>query len=104
MTVNRATPEQLTELARGIACGDYLVVDGDNADWTLSLALIADSIIDAGDDLGLVLVPVGPHMGGYWINGRVPGVTVTCTFVAAGDVAELQERLNRMHDALYPQP
>ena len=99
--IRRATPERLTELARGIARGDYMVAD-DSRDWLHSLMMMGPSISKASN-LGLILVPVGPHLGGYWLNGRVPGVTITCVLVAKGDMRELQKRVDTMNAALYPE-
>lgn len=98
--VRRATSERLTELARGIVRGDYLIVD-DTRDWQVSLAMVAGSLV-ATRNLGLVLVPVGPHLGGYWINGNVPGVTLTCVMVAKGHLSERSRRVDTMNAALYP--
>lgn len=96
----RVTPERLTELARGIARGDYLIAD-DSKDWLLSLSMMGEAISSA-DNLGLILVPVNPHLGGYWLNGSVPGVTITCVLVALEDVPELQTRVETMMQALFP--
>ena len=98
--LRRATPERLVELARGIVRGDYLVPT-DAADWQTSLSLMAPSIVSA-HNLGAVLVPVGPHLGGYWLNGRVPGVTLSCVLVAKGDLRALQRHVDAMNAALYP--
>jgi hypothetical protein len=102
MMIRRATPERLTELARGIARDQYLIVD-DSPEWVLSLSMMGDSLL-AARNLGMVLVPVGPHLGGYWINGEVPGVTISCVVVAKGDVRELTKRVKQMLAALYPDP
>jgi hypothetical protein len=98
--VVRATPERLTELARGIVRNDYLVVDDDPV-WATSMLMLAAGFTDAEGEIGLILVPVAPHLGGYWINGKAPGVTVTCTLVHRDDVDELNTRMQRMWDALY---
>lgn len=98
--IRRAGDERLTELARGIVRGEYLVADT-SPDWLHSLMMMGGAIADTRN-VGLVLVPVDPHLGGYWLNGRVPGVTITCVMVAKGDVSDLQRRVDRMNAALYP--
>ena len=98
--IRRATPERLTELARGIVRGDYLIVD-DDRDWQVSLSLIAGAL--QARNLGLILVPVQPHMRGYWLNGRVPALTLECALVAKGDVKDLQRRVDTMNAALFPE-
>lgn len=98
--VPRVDDERIIELARGIVRGDYLVVDEDG-DWLTSLILIGSAIAEARN-VGLVLVPVGPHLGGYWINGRVPGVTLECVMVAKGDMPKLLRRVKAMEEALFP--
>jgi hypothetical protein len=99
--IRRAGPERLTELARGIVRGEYLVADT-SRDWLHSLMMMGEAIANTRN-CGLVLVPVDAHLGSTWLNGRVPGVTITCVLVAKGDVADLQRRVDRMNTALYPE-
>jgi len=99
--IRRADDDRLTELARGIVRNDYLIVD-DRPEWSTSLLFMAESLV-AYRNLGLVLVPVAPHLGGLWINGAVPGVTVSCVPVAKGDVARLSRKVDDMNAALFPE-
>lgn len=102
MTVIRRRDDQaLTALARGIVRGDYLIVGG-RREWLTSLAFMAEHLAGCSN-LGLVLVPVDPHLGGYWVNGAVPGLTLTCTPVAKGDMRALQRKVDAMNAALYPE-
>lgn len=90
-------------LARGIVTGDILVADG-SQEWVSSLLLMAaGGAFDRVPNLGLVLVPVGPHLGSYWINGRVPAVTHRCEMVAKGQIDELQAIVDEMNAALHPE-
>lgn len=98
--LRRSSSERLTELARGIVRREYLIVD-DSPEWKISLSMVAEGIVNVRN-LGAILVPVAPHMRGYWINDTAPGVTLTCTLVAKGDLPELQKRVDAMHAALYP--
>jgi hypothetical protein len=102
MTVERATEERLTEFARGIVTGDYMLAQGDDPDWQASLSLIASAITEH-DNVGAVLVPVAPHMGGPWLNGRVPAMTMSLDLVAVEDVPALQEKVDTMWTALHPE-
>lgn len=98
--VQRATSQRLTELARGLARGEYLIAD-DRREWLASLLFMAEPLA-ACSNLGIVLVPVAPHLGGHWVNGIAPGVTVQCVPVAREDVDELVRRWSAMHAALHP--
>lgn len=100
--IRRADDARLTELARGIVRKDYLIVDNDPS-WRTSLALIAGGFGQARN-LGMILVPVAPHLGGYWINGVAPGVTLECVLVAKGDMPALKRKVDAMNAALFPEP
>lgn len=99
--IRRATDERLTELARGIVRGDYLTADT-SRDWLHSLCMMAETIASM-TNLGALLVPVGPHLGGVWLNGRVPGVTIQAVPVAKGDMPALRRKVDAMNAALFPE-
>jgi hypothetical protein len=101
VTVRRVSDARLTELARGIVVREYVIAD-DRREWLTSLALVG-GVLARHHNLGAVLVPVGPHLGGYWINGIAPGVTLQCTAVAKGDLPALQRKVDAMRAALYPE-
>lgn len=98
--IRRASAERLTELARGIVRFEFLIVDGAR-EWQTSLLLMSEELTKVRN-LGAILVPVGPHLGGYWLNGKVPGITLSVVMVAKGDLRDLQRRVDAMNAALYP--
>lgn len=99
--IRNQPPERLTELARGIVTNEYLVADA-SMDWAMSLTLLAPAILEL-KNLGCVMVPVAPHSSGYWLNGHVPGVTLTCLPINRGDAKRIMAIANRMNKALWPE-
>lgn len=102
--VPRMTEEAIVETARRMVTGDLMVADPNDRDWQMSLWLLIAAMENRPPNLGLILVPLGPHMSGRWLNGRVPGVTFEATFVAEEDVTALGEEYERMWKALHPEP
>ena len=104
--IERVGTEKLTEYARRLVTGDLMVADLNDRDWQTSLGLIlaawAEDETKVPGNLGKILVPVGPHMGGYWLNGRVPGFTHQIICVAQEDMEELRAIYEPMINALYP--
>jgi hypothetical protein len=97
----RLDDELRTELARKIVLHEMLVADLTNPAWQTSLALIIAGLDESAiPDIGLILVPLAPHMGGYWINGTAPGMTVAATLIHRDDVDELSAVVDRMGAAL----
>jgi|SRR5215471_2980534 len=101
--VRRHPPERITELARGLVRGDYLVVE-ERPEWRTSLMLMAaGGLFDRVPNLGAILVPTyGVHARGRWINGVAPAATFECVLVAKGDVPALTRQWQAMWDALHP--
>jgi len=95
------TPNEITDLARGIVTGNYLIADLEDQSWQSSLVLIADAFTEL-TNIGAVLVPVAPHLGGLWINGTTPGVTLEARPVAAESTEALNAEIARMNAALHP--
>jgi hypothetical protein len=101
----RLTNAEITEKARGIVTGDLLIADLSDMNWQISLALFMEHLreINKGDWIGTILVPVGPHIGTRWLNGRVPGCTFKCELIHINDTARLAAECDRMSAALYPE-
>lgn len=99
--VKRLTPEEVTEVARKIVTGELMIADLEDKDWQHSLILMIEALADIRN-LGLVLVPVVEHSRGFWLNGRVPGVTFNCRPVAKGSVPAIRREVKRMNEALWP--
>jgi hypothetical protein len=100
--VPRMTPDKLIETARRIVTGDLMVADLEDRDWQMSLCLLIGGMENRPPNLGLILVPQGPHLSGRWLNGRVPGVTMEAEFVAVEDTEALGAEYKRMWEALHP--
>lgn len=100
--IKRRTEEQLVELARGIVTDHTMIADLNDRDWQHSLALLLPALAEYRN-LGCVLVPLGPHMSGYWLNGKVPGITLQVMAVAKGDLRHLDVLIKTMHKALHPE-
>lgn len=101
----RRKPEtELIRIARGVVTGDYLVpgVHGSVDEWQVSLMLFVP-YIKACRNLGMVVVPMQPHMGGRWLNGSIPGITIEAEFVAKGDMKVLTRHIEAMEAALHPE-
>lgn len=101
--VPRMTEEQIVETARRIVTGDLMIADPEDRDWQMSLWLLINTWKDRPVNLGLILVPLGPHMSGRWLNGRVPGVTMEASLVAQEDMEALDAEYRRMWTALHPE-
>lgn len=52
------------------------------------------------ENLGAIIVPVAPHMGGRWLNGYVPGVTVELSIIPSESVEAVDAEITRMREAL----
>jgi hypothetical protein len=98
----RLSPERLVELARGIVRGDYMTADPDDREWQASLILMAAKLAEC-QNMGAVLVPMGPHRRGLWLNGRVPAVTFEVVVVPGEDIPELRRLVINMNMALWPE-
>jgi hypothetical protein len=97
----RLDDELRTELARKIVTHQMLVADLSRVEWQTSLALIIGGIPEESvKQVGLILVPMDKHMGGYWINGTAPGCTVAATLIHRDDVAGLDALVTKMDLAL----
>jgi hypothetical protein len=100
------TQAEVTEVARGIVTGDLLIADLSMPEWQTSLALIVSALPEQEarwKRIGLILVPVRPHMNGRWINGIAPGCTFECRLVHVNDVQRVGEAMAPMWGALYPE-
>jgi hypothetical protein len=97
------TTAEIITTAREIVTGEQMVVDFNDRDWQASLSLLLSGWREPAVNLGCVLVPKGPHLKGYWLNGRVPGVTLSAKLVAVEDIPRLEVHLERMYAALHPE-
>lgn len=96
--------ETIVELARGIATGQMMIANPEEPDWASSLALLFGAYLTGGipPNVGLIVVPKGPHLGSYWLNGHVPAVTLQAYLVPSESFPELEEAYAEMVQVLYP--
>jgi hypothetical protein len=94
-------PEFVVETARGIVTNELMIVDIERHEWQISLALMMNKLAEISN-LGLILVPRGPHIGLHWINNTAPGCTLSCQLVASQDIEALTNECARMYAALHP--
>jgi hypothetical protein len=92
---------RITELARGIVTNQYLVADINELRWVQSLMLMLQIAQGVPPNVGAVLVPVAPHLRGYWTDD-VPAVTLQAQYVPQANLAHLQAEITRMNTALWP--
>lgn len=100
--LRRLDDTSLTELARGIVTDKYLVADMADETWQSSLTLLVQGLKGVPPNVGLVVVPVAPHLKGYWANGNIPAVTLSVQFVPEEDLAALQAKIDVMSAVLWP--
>jgi hypothetical protein len=93
--------EMIVGWARGVVTGELMVADLSRHEWQTSMALMVEALAEISN-LGVVLVPKGPHLSMPWINNTSPGCVFTCTPVAMEDLPALQAEVDRMNAALYP--
>jgi hypothetical protein len=98
------TANQVTALARGILTGEQLVVNFDETAWQASMSVLLSDPTKVPDpeQVALILVPRSIHTGGFWVNGRVPAVTIACRFIGEADAKKIGLAVGRMASALYP--
>jgi hypothetical protein len=102
----RLTNTQVIETARRIVTGDLMVADLSNRSWQTSLALILTGLKDTDIRqgwIGLIVVPKGPHLSGFWLNGTAPGCTFEASLIHINDLPRLDVEIARMQAALYPE-
>ena len=93
--------DQIVEWARGIVTGELMVADLENQAWQASLALLMTTLVQI-PNVGLIVVPKGPHLSMPWINNTAPGCTVQCQMIAREDIEAVNQECERMYQALHP--
>lgn len=99
------TEAEIVRYARGVVTQEYMVANVEDHDWQFSLMLLL-SAWDPDEippNLSTVfLVPLAAHMGGRWLNGRVPGVTISAVCVAMESIDALNAKIAEMWAVLNP--
>jgi len=99
------TEAQIHEYAVGVVTNTMLLADADDRDWQHSLALLLWGIAERMPEnmSTIFLVPLAEHMGGRWLNGRVPGVTMRAHPVPLEQCQQLFDKIAELDRALRPQ-
>lgn len=99
------TDAEIVSYARGVITQEYMLADVVNdRDWNASLMLL----ICGWDPMPanascLFLVPLAPHQGGRWLNGRVPALTMKATCVPMESTEPLIMKCREFHALLHPE-
>jgi hypothetical protein len=99
------TEAEIVRYARGVITNEYLVANVNDHDWqfSMSLLLCAWDKDDIPPNLSTCfLVPLAPHANGRWLNGRVPGVTISAIAVPMESVDMLNDKIQEMWAMLNP--
>jgi hypothetical protein len=94
----------IIKYARGVITNEYMLADVDDQDWQMSLMLILINWKPVPANAStLFLVPMAAHMGGRWLNGRVPGVTTSAVCVPTESVQALLTKCDEFYNVLHPE-
>lgn len=91
--------------ARGIVTNEYMLADVVNdRDWKMSLMLLICAWDPVPSNAScLFLVPFAPHAHTHWLNGRVPGCTVSAVCVPVESTAALVAKAQEFYELLHPE-
>lgn len=93
---------RIIEAARGIVTNTLLVADHNDRRWQSALALMAAAGAEVPDNAAIALVPVAPHLRGWW-QGDVPAVVIEMQIVPRESVPALQAMIDAMNAVLFPE-
>ena len=100
MPLTELTDAEVHELALGIYRDQYLIVD-DDPYWGSALMFMAPTLLEHQHELGGVLVPLAPHMGGLW-GGNVPALVLECKLISKPSWIRLSDEYDRILAATQP--
>jgi hypothetical protein len=81
-----------------------MLANANDPDWSMSLTLLLCVWEDMPPNLSsLFLVPMAPHAGGRWLNGRFPGVTVSAIPVPMESAEALIAKCDEFFTLLHPE-
>jgi hypothetical protein len=93
----------IVRYARGVITQEYMLANANDIDWYHSLILLIAHWNPRPENISsLFLVPMAPHAGGRWLNGRVPGVTISAVPVAMESVDALIAKCDEFYRLLHP--
>jgi hypothetical protein len=98
------TTDDIVRYARGVITQEYMLADvAQDRDWQHSLMLLMSAWKQVPANASTVfLVPMAAHAGGRWLNGRVPGVTLSAVCVPLESVEALISQCDKFYDLLHP--
>jgi hypothetical protein len=97
--------EDITKHARSVVTNLSLLADARDRDWQHSLMLLLCGLDPVPPNASnLFVVPMGPHMSGRWLNGKVPGVTISATMVPVENAEALVAKIMEFDALLNPEP
>jgi hypothetical protein len=96
--------DDIVRYARGVITQEYMLADvAQDRDWQHSLMLLMSAWKKVPANASTVfLVPMAAHAGGRWLNGRVPGVTLSAVCVPLESVEALISQCDKFYDLLHP--
>ena len=100
------TADEIVRYARGVVTQEYMLANVNDRDWQTSLMLLLSlwKEKDIPENCSSVfLIPMSQHMGGRWLNGRVPAVTLSATAVAVESVEPLLEKIQEFWQLMNPE-
>jgi len=98
------TDEEIVKFARGVITSQFMLADANDRDWAHSLMLLISCWNPVPPNASsLFLVPLDAHQGGRWLNGRVPGVTISAVCVPMESVEALIAKCDEFHALLHPE-
>lgn len=96
--------EDIVKYARGVITNEYMLADATDQDWQMSLFLILCNWKPLPANASTIfLVPFAAHVGGRWLNGRVPGCTFSAVCVPMESVDALIAKYNEFFHLLHPE-
>jgi hypothetical protein len=99
------TADEIVRYARGVITQQYMLADARDHDWAMSLTLLLCAWKSVPENCSsLFLVPMAAHQNGRWLNGRVPGVTVSAVPVPMENVVALIAKCDEFYALLHPEP
>lgn len=98
------TADEIIQFAREVVTQEAMLADVRDQDWSHSLMLMLCAWNPIPANLStLFIVPMGPHMSGRWLNGRVPGVTISAKPVPMESAQALVEQIMAFDKLLHPE-
>ena len=96
--------DDIVRYARGVITQEYMLADvAHDRDWQHSLMLLMSAWTKVPANASTIfLVPMAAHQNGRWLNGRVPGVTLSAVCVPLESVEALIRQCDIFYDLLHP--